>query len=97
MPTFDPSATKFSAKNALLLAQLCNAAYGTEADARALAKQMGFTDFEWVNLEQQLENTSVLIVGCDDFAAVAFCGTKDLKGLPEPVEVARVEWRSSGR
>ena len=79
MPNFDPAATKFSAKNALLLAQLCNAAYGTEADARILAKQMGFTDFEWVNLEQQLENTSALIVGCDDFAAVAFCGTKNLK------------------
>ena len=33
------NATKFSAKNALLLAQLCNAAYGTETKARSLTGQ----------------------------------------------------------
>ncbi len=54
-------------------------AYGTEAEARSLTGQMGFPDFEWVDLEQPLENTSALIVGCDDFAAIAFCGTKNLK------------------
>ena len=79
MQNFDHNATKFSAKNALLLAQLCNAAYGTETEARSLTGQMGFPDFEWVDLEQPLENTSALIVGCDDFAAIAFCGTKNLK------------------
>ena len=41
MPNFDHNATRFSAKNALLLAQLCNAAYGTEAEARVIAQQMG--------------------------------------------------------
>ena len=71
MQNFDHNATKFSAKNALLLAQLCNLAYGTEAEARSLTGQMGFPDFEWVDLEQPLENTSALIVGCDDFAAIA--------------------------
>lgn len=79
MVDFDHNATKFSAKNALLLAQLCNAAYGTEADARTITQQMGFTDFTWINLPQQLEDTSALVAGCDDFAALAFCGTKDLK------------------
>jgi hypothetical protein len=79
MQNFEHDATGFRAKNALLLAQLCNAACGTEAAARPLAAQMGFTGFEWVDLEQPLENTSALIVGCDDFAAIAFCGAKNLK------------------
>jgi triacylglycerol lipase len=79
MQNFDHNATKFSAKNALLLAQLCNAAYGTEEEAHQLTGQMGFTDFEWVNIEQQFENTAALIVGCNEFAVLAFCGTKNLK------------------
>ena len=44
MQDFDHNATRFSAQNALLLARLCNLAYGTEADARRLTEQMGFTD-----------------------------------------------------
>lgn len=79
MKNFDHSAMRFSAQNALLLAQLCNLAYGTEADARGAAQKMGFTDFEWLTLAQPLENTVALIAGCDEFAAIAFCGTKDIK------------------
>jgi triacylglycerol lipase len=79
MPNFDHTATKFSAKNALLLAEMCNAAYGTEAEARAITQQNGFTDFEWIDLPQQLEDTSAFVTSCDKFAVIAFCGTKDLK------------------
>lgn len=79
MPNFDPDATRFSAKNALLLAQLCNAAYGTDAEARSIVQQMGFSDFEWIELPQQLEDTYAFVTSCDEFAVMAFCGTKNLK------------------
>jgi len=48
MPAFDPEATGFSAKNALLFARLANAAYGTREEAEAAVKQLGFSDFYWM-------------------------------------------------
>src|SRR2546423_4315668 len=79
MPNLDCDATKFSAQNALLLAQLCNLAYGTDAEARSETQRLGFTNFEWIDLTLQFEDVYAFIAGCDDFAVMAFCGTKNLK------------------
>lgn len=79
MPDFDHTATRFSAKNALLLAQLCNAAYATTSDdAEKETRALGFTDIEWLRLVQPFEDTFAILAGCDEFAALAFCGTKNL-------------------
>src|SRR6516162_2432941 len=50
MPDFDPLTTRFSARNALLLAQLCSAAYADESEAKSTTENLEFTDFRWVEL-----------------------------------------------
>ena len=47
--SFDPSTTKFSAANALILAQASQAAYLDQPSARARARQLGFMKFEWID------------------------------------------------
>jgi hypothetical protein len=79
VPDFDPQATRFSAKNALLLARLANAAYGTQEEAEAAVKQLGFSDFRWIDLTKQFRNVYAIGARCDKFAAVAFRGTKNTK------------------
>ena len=79
MPPFDPQATGFSAKNALLLARLANAAYGTREEAEAAVKQLGFADFRWIDLTKQFRNVYAIGASCDKFAVVAFRGTKNTK------------------
>jgi hypothetical protein len=48
MPVFDAEAPGFSAGNALILAQLCEAAYLDQVPARAAAQQLGLTGFIWI-------------------------------------------------
>jgi len=79
MPAFDPEATGFSAKNALLFARLANAAYGTREEAEAAVKQLGFSDFYWIDLTKQFRNVYAIGAGCDEFAVVAFRGTQNAK------------------
>jgi triacylglycerol lipase len=83
VPAFDPQATGFSAKNALLLAQLSTAAYRTEAEAKIVVEQLGFTNFHWINLTEDLtegfQNVYAIGAGCADFAVVAFRGTQSTR------------------
>jgi len=80
VPAFDPQATRFSAKNAVLLAQLSNAAYRTKIDAETIVRQqLGFTDFYWIDLTKQFRNVYAIGAGCDEFAVVAFRGTQNAK------------------
>jgi hypothetical protein len=79
MPPFDPQATGFSAKNALLLARLANAAYGTREEAEIAVTQLGFSDFHWIDLTKQFRNVYAIGASCDKFAVVAFRGTKNTK------------------
>ncbi len=80
MPAFDPLATRFSAKNAFLLAQLSNAAYRTQAEAEAIVRQqLGFTDFHWIDLTEHFRNVYAIGAGCADFAVVAFRGTQNTR------------------
>jgi len=79
MPVFDPQATRFSAKNASLLAQLSNAAYRTETEAKSVVQQLGFSSFHWIDLTEHFRNVYAIGAGCTDFAAVAFRGTQNTR------------------
>jgi hypothetical protein len=48
MPAFDAETTDFSAGNAILLAELCRAAYLDQVSARAATLQLGLTGFIWI-------------------------------------------------
>jgi triacylglycerol lipase len=89
MPTFQPNATNFSAANALLLAQLCKAAYLDDVPARTIAQQLGLTGFIWIDLTEQFEDVYAIAAGGADFVVIAFRGTKsfnnwmtDLRATP---------------
>ena len=80
VPAFDPQASRFSAKNAVLLAQLSNAAYRTQIDAETIVRQqLGFTDFYWIDLTKQFRNVYAIGARCDEFAVVALRGTQNVK------------------
>ena len=80
MPVFDAEATGFSARNALILAQLCEAAYlEDQARARAVAHQLGFTGFIWIDFTKQFEDVYAIAAGGPGFVVIAFRGTKNFK------------------
>ncbi len=77
MANFDPAATSFNAANALLLAQLCNAAYLNDEPARSAAQQLGLTGFIWIDLTEHFEDVYAVAAGGSGFVVIAFRGTKD--------------------
>ncbi len=77
MPNFESDAVNFSAGNALLLAQLCNAAYLDDVAARAVVQQLGLTGFIWIDLTEQFEDVYAIAAGGAGFVVIAFRGTKD--------------------
>jgi triacylglycerol lipase len=77
MPVFEAQTTGFSAGNALILAQLCKAAYLDQASARALALQQGLTGFIWIDLTKQFEDVYAIAASGPGFVAIAFRGTKN--------------------
>lgn len=79
MPAFDPQATRFNAKNALLLAQLSNAAYQDQAGAEVAVRRLGFTSFHWIDLTEHFRNVYAIGAACPEFAVVAFRGTKNAR------------------
>ncbi len=93
MPAFDPQATGFSAKNALLFARLANSAYGTREEAEAAVKQLGFSDFHWIDLTKQFRNVYAIGASCDKFAVVAFRGTKNTKDWMTDLYATPVSFR----
>jgi triacylglycerol lipase len=76
---FDPQANTFSAENALLLAKMCNAAYMDDAAAKNEAAQLGLTNFQWIDLTERFSDLYAIAASCDQFAILAFRGTKDFK------------------
>jgi triacylglycerol lipase len=99
MPAFDPQATRFSAKNAVLLAQLSNAAYRTRIDAETIVRQqLGFTDSYWIDLTKQFPNVYAIGAGCDEFAVIAFRGSQNAKDWMTNVNAAaaRFSWFFEG-
>jgi triacylglycerol lipase len=81
MPDFDAQTTRFSAKNALLLARLSAAAYSDEAEAESITiGELMFTAFRWIDLSKHFnEDVFAIAAGCAEFAVIAFRGTKDVK------------------
>jgi triacylglycerol lipase len=75
---FDPRTTSFSAGNALLLAQLCNAAYLDQAPAQKATKQMGLPGFIWIDLTEHFTDLYAIAAGGPGFVVIAFRGTKSL-------------------
>ena len=78
MPDFDAQETRFSAKNALLLAQLCNAAYLVQAPAQEATKQLGLPGFIWIDLTKHFTDLYAIAASGPGFVVIAFRGTKNL-------------------
>jgi triacylglycerol lipase len=76
---FNPQTNTFNAANALLLAKMCNAAYMEDAPAKSEASQLGLTNFQWIDLTERFADLYAIAAGCDQFAVLAFLGTKDFK------------------
>jgi triacylglycerol lipase len=74
---FDPQTTSFSAGNALLLAQLCNAAYLDQASAQKATEQLGLPGFIWIDLTEHFTDLYAIAAGGPGFVVIAFRGTKD--------------------
>lgn len=78
MVDFDPGINSFSPKNALLLANLCLAAYEDEPGARSAVNALGLPGFIWIDLTKQFEDVYAIAASGPGFLALAFRGTKDL-------------------
>lgn len=78
MANFDPAATGFKSGNALLLAQLCNAAYLDQAPAQKATEQLGLPGFIWIDLTDHFTDLYAIAAGGPGFAVIAFRGTKNL-------------------
>ena len=76
---FNPNALSFNAANALLLAEASEAAYNTEAAARALMEQRGLPEFRWIDLSGIFQNLHAFAASNDAFAILAFRGTASVK------------------
>lgn len=76
---FDHTATKFSAANALLLAQASQAAYLDHPDAKIKARELGFNKFEWIDLTKWFQGLHAFAASCDTHTVLAFRGTHDAK------------------
>jgi len=74
---FDPAATSFNSGNALLLAQLCNAAYLDKGPAQKATEQLGLPGFVWIDLTEHFTNLYAIAAGGPGFVVIAFRGTKD--------------------
>lgn len=74
---FDPTATSFKSGNALLLAQLCNAAYLDQAPAQKATEQLGLPGFIWIDLTEHFTDLYAIAAGGPGFVVIAFRGTKD--------------------
>lgn len=79
MPVFDAETTDFSGGNAIILAELCKAAYLDPVSARAATLQLGLTGFIWIDLTQQFEDVYAIAAGGPGFVVIAFRGTKNFK------------------
>ena len=77
MANFDPAATSFNSGNALLLAQLCNAAYLDKGPAQKATEQLGLPGFVWIDLTEHFTNLYAIAAGGPGFVVIAFRGTKD--------------------
>jgi triacylglycerol lipase len=98
MPDFDAQETRFSAKNALLLAQASQAAYLNEADAQAKMAQLGLPTFEWIDLRGLFDDLYAFAASNGAFAILAFRGTKSFKNWMTDVysTPARFSWLFEG-
>lgn len=77
MADFKPAATTFSATNALLLAQLCNAAYLDQAQAQKATEQLGFPGFVWIDLStKDFTDLYAIATSGPGSVVIAFRGTK---------------------
>jgi triacylglycerol lipase len=93
VPAFDATTTRFNAQNALLLARLANAAYGSPAEAEQVVTALGFTKFHWIDLTAQFRNVFAIGAGCDEFAVVAFRGTKNVKDWMTDLQASPVSFQ----
>ena len=98
VPTFDAQTISFSATNALVLAKLANAVYGTQAQAKKACAAQGLDKFVWIDLTEQFDELYGFAAGCDDFAVLAFRGTQNLKDWMTNVQAAptRFSWFFEG-
>jgi triacylglycerol lipase len=89
---FDPRTTSFSAENALLLAKLCNIAYLDETPAQTATVQLGLTNFQWIHLIGAFGDCDGFVASGNDFAVLAFRGTKDAKSWMDDLEATPVPY-----
>jgi hypothetical protein len=92
MAAFQAQALRFNAANAAVLAQLALAAYGDEEEAKAASAQLGLTDFQWIDLNEQFEDVYAFVAGGPDFAVLAFLGTKDWKNWMTDLQATAVRF-----
>jgi len=79
MADFKPAATTFSATNALLLAQLCNAAYLDQGAAGTATEALGLPGFVWIDLTEHFTDLYAMATGGPEFFVIAFRGTKNFE------------------
>jgi len=98
MADFEPAATSFSAKNALLLASAAQAAYLDEPAALARAAALGLPNFQWIDLTEDFAGLHAFAASCDKFAILAFRGTLDTKDWMDDLQATpvRFNWLFEG-
>jgi triacylglycerol lipase len=92
MLAFEPNATDFSASNALLLAELCNAAYLDDVPARNAVLQLGLTGFIWIDLTKHFEDVYAIAAGGAGYVVIAFRGTKDFNNWMTDLQASPVSF-----
>ena len=83
MPAFDPTATGFSAANAVLLAELCKAAYLDEVPARESVLGLGLPGFIWIDPTEQFENVYAIAASGPGFSHPGFSRNQRLQQLDD--------------
>lgn len=96
--SFDPTTTRFSAANALLLAHASQTAYLDQPSAWAAARQLGFTRFEWIDLTEWFLGLHAFAASCDTHVILAFRGTHDAQDWMDDLKAtpARFSWLFDG-
>jgi triacylglycerol lipase len=98
MADFEPAATSFSAKNALLLASAAQAAYLDEPAALARAAALGLPNFQWIDLTEHFAGLHAFAASCNEFAILVFRGTLDTKDWMDDLQATpvRFNWLFEG-
>jgi triacylglycerol lipase len=77
--SFDPSAIRFNADNAALLAIASDVAYQTEAEAKKAMAAAGLTRWAWIDIGSLFDDLQAFVAANDEFAVLAFRGSASVQ------------------